>query len=211
MRKGLNIVLLGPPGAGKSAQGELLAKRFKLDHIKVGDILRREEHRHTWLGRHITKIMNSGNLIGHRMVVHVVKKHLRGRTHNILFDGFPRTMKEARWLSRHLKIDLVILLSAPHTVLIDRLKNRRVCLSGEVYNVSHTSFKKMKCRDGSLPFQRDDDKPKAIRHRLEVYQKQTLPVKDFFVKRAVVRIVSAEGSIRKVFLSVKKCVEEYNG
>lgn len=211
MRKGLNIILLGPPGAGKSAQGELLAKHFKLDHIKVGDILRREEHRHTWLGRRITKIMNSGNLIGHRMVVHVVKKHLHGRTHNILFDGFPRTIKEAKWLSQHLKIDVVIVLSAPDSVLMNRLKNRRVCLSGEVYNIAHTSLKKMKCRDGSKPFQRDDDKPKAIRHRLEVYQKQTSPVKDFFTKKAVVRVVRAEGSIRKVFLAVKKCVEEYNG
>lgn len=209
--KRLNIILIGPPGSGKGTQVSLLKEKFKFHAITVGNILRSNERRHTSFGMRIARILNRGGLVDSHLVVKLVEKDLNGRKSGILFDGFPRDIFEAKWLLKRLKIDLVIVIDVPSKVIVSRLKSRRVCLSGEVFSLLRTPISKMKCKDGSIAFHRADDKPSSIRHRLRVYENETIPVIDFFMKRTKVCMVDGNNSIRKVFVEVNKCIKEYYG
>ena len=209
MEKGLlNIVLLGPPGSGKGAQAELLGKEYNLKKISVGDILRLEERKKTLLGKKIEKIIDKGDLIPSRLVVKIVKNHIGNKKNRLLFDGFPRDLYEAKSLNKLAEISYIFFISIPAKVTIKRLSNRYECYCGMTYNLLTKKPKHDLTCDicKRKLYRRADDNPAAIKERLRIYKKETLPVIRFY-KSKIIKINGVRG-INAVFSIIKRNINK---
>ena len=204
MKKKLNIVLLGPPGSGKSVQSELLEKHFKLKRILMGDILRLEARRKTRIGKKIKAAMNKGKLVNSKIVMELAKKHIGKTRHGILFDGFPRDLYEARHLDKIMHVTHVFFVDVPKSLIIKRLSSRYECYCGMTYNLlTKKPRHNLTCdKCGRKLFRRDDDRPEIIKKRIAVYKKETLPVIKHYGNRLVK--INGNQSISKVFAAIKK-------
>jgi adenylate kinase len=187
------IVLLGPPGAGKGTQAEVISEKMHLAHISSGDIFRENLKAQTELGKRAQDYMNRGELVPDDLTIAMIKDRL-GRpdcTQGALLDGFPRTPAQADALAEMLagfggKVDAVPYISVPADLLIKRLSGRWTCRAqGHIYNdVSNPPKKAGVCDiDGSELYQRDDDKPATVANRIKVYSEQTSPLIDYYRQR----------------------------
>jgi adenylate kinase len=186
----LNLVLLGPPGAGKGTQAERLVKDFELPYYSTGIILREAVAEESELGKEAKEYMDNGELVPDELISRAVKERFdSGEADNgFLLDGFPRTVGQAEVLadileSRGRELTSVLLIEAPDDEVVRRLSGRRTCAKGN--HVYHVEFDPPKhegvCdQDGSRLVQRDDDKPETVRKRLSVYHDQTEPLIDWF-------------------------------
>ena len=201
----MKIVLLGKQGCGKGTQGILIAKKYKIPHIVIGDILRKLSKKQTKLGKQIKDLMAKGFLIPDEIPIKIILSKIKGKKGFVL-DGFPRNLKQVKALEKaKIKFDVAILLHISDKTAIRRLSARRVCSKcKEVYNLITKKPKKKgicdKCK-GKL-VQREDDKPKAIRKRISIYKKQTKPVLDFYKKQGILKVVDGQGSPEKVFRGI---------
>tara|TARA_B100001250_G_scaffold413825_1_gene449343 strand:+ start:1584 stop:2255 length:672 start_codon:yes stop_codon:yes gene_type:complete len=186
----MKVILLGPPGAGKGTQAEVLCKHFKIPHISTGNILREAIESGSRFGAEAKKLMDRGILVSDEVIVGIVVDRIKEEDCKLgfLFDGYPRTIPQAEALdSNDVNIDLVIELDVPDDVIINRMSGRRVHLpSGRNY---HIDFNKPKIDgkddiSGEPLVQREDDKKETVRDRLEVFRSQTLPLIDFYQDRA---------------------------
>ena len=204
MKKKLNIVLLGPPGSGKSVQSELLEKHFKLKRILMGDILRLEARRKTRIGKKIKAAMNKGKLVNSKIVMELAKKHIGKTRHGILFDGFPRDLYEARHLDKIMHVTHVFFVDVPKSLIIKRLSSRYECYCGMTYNLlTKKPRHNLTCdKCGRKLYRRDDDRPEIIKKRIVVYKKETMPVIKHYGNRLVK--INGNQSISKVFAAIKK-------
>jgi adenylate kinase len=201
------ITLTGSPGAGKSTHGKMLAARYGIPHISVGKILRKEVAEHTDLGRQVKKYVDSGDLAPTSLVSAVVKSRLSQPDckNGFILDGFPRRLDDLAAF-RPIMEDLgiknfrMVGIDVNPDVVIDRMKNRRVCDNGHEYDlVQNPPKKEGVCDIDNLPIhQRDDDKPETIRHRFQVYREETLPVIDFYRKNGAFTSVDGNGAIDDV-------------
>jgi adenylate kinase len=193
----LNLILLGPPGAGKGTQANRLSEDFHLPYIATGDILRAAVKDGTELGQKAAEYMKAGELVPDEVIIGVVIECVEGDEcgDGFLLDGFPRTPEQAKALERKLeemgrKVSAALLIEVPDDELIRRLSGRRVCVkSGHTYNV-HTDPPKHEgvCdQDGSRLIQREDDAEETVRHRLEVYHRQTKPLIDYYENKGLLR------------------------
>jgi len=189
----LNIVIFGAPGSGKGTQSELLIKKYNLKHISTGEILREEMKNVTELGKLAESYMKKGHLVPDSVVIdmleEVVEKYAGSK--KFIFDGFPRTLAQGEALSTMLaahghKIDIVINLEVEDDELIDRLLMRGQALG------------------------RADDNRETIESRLEVYNRQTLPLKEFYREQGVLREVNGMGSIEETFGRIEVEIEKLN-
>jgi adenylate kinase len=182
----LNLVLLGPPGAGKGTQAERLFTDFELPYYATGNILRAAIEEETELGREAKEYVDRGDLVPDELICRVIEERLDSgeADDGFLLDGFPRTIGQAEMLERALdkrgrSLTAVLLIEVSDDEVVRRLSGRRTCVkSGHVY---HLEFDPPKnegiCdQDGSRLIQRDDDKPETIRNRLAVYHQQTEPL-----------------------------------
>lgn len=207
-----NLVLLGPPGAGKGTQAEKLTAEFALPHISTGDIFRAAIKEQTPLGKKAQKYLDRGELVPDEIVIEIVAERLRRPDTNdgFLLDGFPRTVPQADALADFLaaegrQLTAVINITVPPEVLVKRLSGRRVCRQcGAVYHVETKREKQAGVCDqcgGSL-YQREDDREEIVRNRLEVYFRQTEPLIRYYRKAGILMEVNGDRDIAGVYQEV---------
>jgi adenylate kinase len=193
----LNLVLLGPPGAGKGTQAERLVTDFDLPYYATGDILRTAVAEETELGTEAKGYMDKGELVPDDLICRVTMDRIDSpeAEDGFLLDGFPRTVPQADTLEealgrRNRKLTAVLLIDAADEEVIRRISGRRVCVkNGHVYHVDYDPPKhEGVCdQDGSRLIQRDDDKPETVQKRLAVYHDQTTPLIDYYEQRGLLR------------------------
>jgi adenylate kinase len=193
----LNLILLGPPGAGKGTQAERLVDDFDLPYYATGDILRAAVQEESELGQKAKDYMERGDLVPDEVIIDVIADRI-GSTEaedGFVLDGFPRNLEQADALDRELDrlgrdLTAALLIEAGDDEVIRRLSGRRVCLKkGHLYHVEFDPPKNdgVCDQDGSKLIQRDDDHPDTVRHRLEVYREQTSPLADRYEERGILR------------------------
>ena len=192
----LNLILLGPPGAGKGTQAERLVEDFSVAYYATGEILRTAVKEGTELGRQAETYMKAGELVPDDVIIGVILEAVQRpeAADGFLLDGFPRTIAQGDALEGSLEehgrsLTAVLLIEAPDDEIVRRLSGRRVSKSGRVYHVEFDPPKhEGRCDvDGSALVQREDDKPETIRKRLEVYHRQTAPLIAFYEERGLLR------------------------
>lgn len=205
----MNIILLGPPGAGKGTQAKRMIDRYGIPQISTGDMLRAALKEGTPLGLEAKKFMDKGELVSDSVVIGLVKERIQKSdcAKGYMLDGFPRNVSQAEALDKMLaelgqKVDNVISIEVPSQELLGRLTGRRTCRScGAGFHIMFDPPKKDgvcdKC-SGEL-YQRDDDNETTVKSRLEVYDKQTKPLIDYFQKQAKLRSIPGVGAMEEIF------------
>ena len=207
--KPLNIFILGPSGSGKGTQAKILAKKFNLEYLKSGEMLRVIARQNTALGRKIKKIMSEqGKFVPCEIVIKLAKEELKKIPKNkgIVFDGFGRKLPEIKadekiFAKMDRKIDYVFLIEISEKETLRRLSKRRVCRKcGTNFILKKTIEENIKkCpKCGGEIYQREDDTPIKIKSRLREYQKETLPVIRYLGKKGVLIKINGEQPIKKV-------------
>jgi adenylate kinase len=194
----LNLILLGPPGAGKGTQAERLREDFGLPHISTGDILRAQVAEDTELGKQAQRYMDAGELVPDELIVRMIGERINAgdARDGFLLDGFPRNQRQADALAEALSgldrhLSAALLIDVPDDEVVRRLAGRRVCVKNPSH-IYHVDFDPPKhegvCdQDGSRLIQRDDDREETIRKRLEVYHAQTEPLIDYYDRAGLLR------------------------
>lgn len=205
----MNLILLGPPGAGKGTQAELLLKRFSIPHISTGDIFRAAIKEGTPLGTEAKRYMDSGQLVPDEVVIGIVKERLLKDDckNGFLLDGFPRTVPQADSLDGFLKendkkVDAVINIEVDSSILLKRLTGRRVCRNcAAVYHIETKKSKVDGVCDhcGGEVYQRADDTPETVSKRLEVYNSQTEPLIAYYRNKAVLHSFNGQEGIQILY------------
>ncbi len=212
----MNLIFLGPPGAGKGTQAKKLYAEMKLPQISTGDILRAAIAKGTELGKKAGPLMKEGKLVPDELVVGIVRERIQEPdcAQGFVLDGFPRTIPQAESLEKMLsgmgkRIDAVVSLEVPEEVLVERLAGRRTCpKDNSVYHVTDNPPLRQgfcdKCSGGLV--QRPDDQPDAIRTRLQAYASQTEPLKAYYRGKKLLRPVEGVGTPAGIFAAIKQAL-----
>ena len=205
--KATYIVMLGPPGAGKGTQSEIIAEELGLVHISSGDLFRENLSKQTELGILAASYFNKGELVPDDVTIAMVEDRLSRDDckKGAVLDGFPRTPAQAEALDAFLaktggQVDLVPFITVPNEVLIERLSGRWMSKSGHVYHALYNppAVKWLDDVDGSELYQRDDDKPETVAHRIEVYYEQTSPLIEYYQNAGTLVEIDGTQAIEKV-------------
>ena len=205
----MNIIFLGAPGSGKGTQATRISEKFSLVHISTGDIFRENIKNQTELGKTAKAYIDEGHLVPDEVTISMVKERLsRDDCKNgVLLDGFPRTVAQAEALEKFTKIDKVIDIDVPYALIIDRIVNRRSCLKcGGTFNAKALSDATKCPTCGNALYQRDDDNEETVTERINVYDKQTKPLIDFYGGKGVLVRVNGNQAIDDVFADIVKVI-----
>ncbi len=204
----MRLVLVGPPGAGKGTQAQFIASHFVIPKISTGDIFRHNVSQGTPLGLEAKKYMDAGDLVPDDVTIGMVRDRLAedDAKDGFLLDGFPRNVQQAEVLDDLLRelggfLDVVLELVVDDDEVVRRLSGRRTCRTcGHVWHLDFDPPSSPGVCDecGGELFQRDDDKPETIRHRLEVYAEQTAPLVDYYADRGLLFGIDATGAVEDV-------------
>jgi adenylate kinase len=220
------VILLGAPGAGKGTQAKQIAERYGIPQISTGDILRDNVARGTELGKKAKAVMEGGGLVSDDLVCAMVADRLKQADckRGFILDGFPRTVAQAEWLDKHLTTSVsffdkgkpckippvVINIKVGYNQLLQRLTGRRSCPTcGRIYNVYFQPPRvEGTCDvDGGKLVTRKDDTEEVISERLKAYERQTLPLADFYRGKRQLREVDGEGSVDAITREMFKAIE----
>lgn len=203
----MNIVLLGAPGAGKGTQAQRLVADYGVAHISTGDLLRAAVKAQSELGVAAKKYMDAGELVPDQLVIDLVKERLAAddAQKGFILDGFPRNTTQAVTLDTELaamgrELDGALLVDVPAVVIIDRLSSRRTCRDCG-YTAGPDTTVCPSCA-GEM-YQRDDDKPETIKNRLDVYEKNTSPLVEYYRGQGILKVVDGNRDIDLVYTDVK--------
>jgi len=214
----VRVIFLGPPGAGKGTQAKALAQEWRVPQVSTGEMLRDAVKAGTPLGRQAQQIMESGALVPDEVMVGLIADRLRqaDAANGFILDGFPRTIAQAEALNKLLKdlgqaLDAVVYFDVPESELIRRLTGRRLCRQCQTayHLVSAPPRQPGVCdRCGGELYQRDDDSETTVRHRLDVYARQTAPLLDYYRGRGLLASVKAEGSVQAIGGAIRRATTE---
>lgn len=205
----MNIIFLGPPGAGKGTQAQRVCSALNIPQISTGDILRRAMKEQTPTGVKAKAYIDAGKLVPDEVIIDIVKDRLAQPdcAGGYILDGFPRTVPQAEALEGIAAIDAVIELDVADEKLIERLSGRRVCLKcGATYHVSRLNGETKCAACGDTLIQRDDDKAETVLNRLTVYHNQTAPLVDFYQKRGLLKVIDGAQDMDTIFASIMDIV-----
>ena len=207
----MKIILLGPPGAGKGTQAKSISNKYSIPHISTGDIFRKNISENTPLGIEAKKYMDNGQLVPDEVTINMVKDRLQEEDckSGYLLDGFPRTVSQAESLqeflrSRNESLDTALLIDVPRDFILERMTGRRVCPScGASYHVKFNPPIEGKCSlCGSEVIQRKDDTVETVKERLDVYEKETQPLIDYYANKQLLSEVDGTKAINEVFRGI---------
>lgn len=199
----MNIILLGAQGSGKGTQAQLLKDKYNLVHVSTGDLLRETKD------EKIKQQMKEGKLVSDEQMIALIKEKLASETKGAILDGFPRTLAQAEALDEITQIDAVIELKLTDEEALKRLAGRKTCRNCKAIYGAENPPKQNKCDkcNGEI-YQREDDKPEAIKKRLERYHEETEPLVEYYKPRKITHSVDASKSIKEIFANVCRIIEE---
>lgn len=202
--------MFGAPGVGKGTIADLLAKEYNFVHLSAGDILRAEAKKKTKNAKIIAEYTSKGLLLPSEITIPLMVNAVnKNKKKNIILDGFPRNVPQAKDFLKHHKIDLVIDLKAPEKVILERLSGRRIC--PKCRTIYHIKNLKPKIngicdKDNEKLIQRKDDVPKVIKERLKIYKKETFPLEEFFIKKNLLKKINASDNPEKIIKRIEKII-----
>jgi adenylate kinase len=213
----LDVVLLGPVGAGKGTQARLIASKYGVPHIASGDLLRGHRSRDDELGRQARTFMDRGALVPDELVITMIVERMRqpDAHHGVLLDGFPRTLAQAQALDRELQdegrgMTMALYLEVPVEVLVDRAAGRwtcRTCQATYNYRVKPPRQEGICDLDGGQLYQREDDRLDVVSERIRVYIQDTVPVVEYYRERGILREVDGTRDINSVATDIERQLE----
>ena len=197
----MNLIFVGPPGAGKGTQAKLVCKKFNIPHISTGDMLRAAIREGSELGIKAKEFIDAGHLVPDDVVIGLVRERLSmdDCKNGFLLDGFPRTVAQAEELGEITTIDKVIMVDVPDEKLVSRIAGRRSCNScPAIYHVS--TYNKVLCKEcGGEIIQRPDDREDTVRNRLKVYHEKTKPLISYYRDKKLLSAVDGDKGIQEIF------------
>ena len=216
----MNIVIFGPPGAGKGTQSKFIVKKFNLFQLSTGELLRNEIINKTKLGLNISSTMNSGNLVSDKIVSDLIEIYISNNDYNdrLIFDGYPRNISQAENLNLLLKkfnkkIDLVLKLSVSIDIIKKRITGRSICsICGKIYNEFFNPAPiNANCCSSKYLQKRSDDTLDIAISRYENYEKNIKPVTDFYKETKLLKVVNGETSIMAITKEISDLIEGVKG
>lgn len=213
----MDLILFGPPGAGKGTQAKILVERLGIPQISTGDMMRAERASGSELGKKFDEYMTKGLLVPDELVLDLFRQRLAqpDAREGAIFDGFPRTVAQAEALDATLaglgrKIDVVVALEVPLDVILDRVTGRRVCLAcGQTYHVRYSPPPPSgRCTCGGEIVQRKDDTEEKVRTRDSEYHANTLPILEHYGPKGVVKKVQGVGTVEEITDRILKAIGE---
>ena len=211
----MNLIIFGPPGAGKGTQSDLIAKDFKLKKISTGDLLRFEISKKTHLGNKIKSIIDEGKFVSDNLINDLVKKTIldKKNENRFIFDGYPRNVTQAKILDQFLdslkqKLKLVLSLEVDEEMLIKRITGRSFCekckrIFNDFFNPPNTNHS---CEVEFLK-RRPDDTTEILEKRLKTYFETTLPILDFYEKKKILRKINGNGDISLIYKEISSILK----
>ena len=200
----MKLIILGPPGAGKGTQAQMLENKLGIPQISTGDLLRKAVSDKTQLGKTAKVYMDSGKLVPDKLIIELIRKRIKELDckNGYILDGFPRTLSQAITLEKLDNIDVVLNIVIEQEEIINRLTSRRTCSECRaIYNLEGKPPKVKGICDvcGGKLYQRDDDNEKTVRKRLQTYKKQTEPLIKFYKEKGLLKNIQSGKNIDETF------------
>ena len=206
----MNVIFLGPPGAGKGTQAQILCTKMGIPQISTGDMLRMAITKQTETGLKAKAFMDQGALVPDEVVIAIVRERLDDADcqNGYVLDGFPRTVAQAKALGEIARIDAVVNIDVSDETLVKRLSGRRVCpVCGAPYHVDSLNGATTCSHDGATLIQRDDDQPETVLNRLKVYHDKTAPLIDYYQQAGSLRTVDGSVGLESVSAAILNALE----